>query len=470
MGWLNRTKRILGVFRPTGRIAARYDAAATTAETARYWAHADGLSATASMTPDVRRTLRNRARYEVANNAYAFGIVQTLADYVVGTGPRLQIRLPDSAACNRAEALFEQWAQAVRLADKLKTMRRAYAVDGEAFAMLTTNPRLDSPVKLDIQLIEADRIETPTDLVGVEHIQDGIVFDGYGNPTQYCLLRSHPGDMTGGDDGYTLVPAASMLHWFARLRPGQCRGISELTPALNVFAQLRRYCSAVIAAAETAAEFAMVIYTRTPPGGEAACVEPMDKIALERNMATVMPEGWELGQVKAEQPTTGYAEFVKQKLCEVCRCFGMPFGIAFGNFENYNYSSGRLDNQGFFKKMRNEQSDLSLTVLDRLFSAWRSEAALVEGLLPSALRTTEPIEHEWFFDGVEHVDPVKEAHAQQIRLQSNTTTLAAEYARQGKDWQTELVQRAKEKDLLRQLGLADAVLTPTLSEQEDSDA
>jgi len=34
---------------------------------------------------------RNPARYEVANNAYARGIVLTLANDVVGTGPRLQM-------------------------------------------------------------------------------------------------------------------------------------------------------------------------------------------------------------------------------------------------------------------------------------------------------------------------------------------------------------------------------------------
>ena len=64
-------------------LQGRYDAAQNTAEYARYWQHADGLSAAAAMTPDVRRTLRNRARYEVANNSYAFGIVETLADYRV---------------------------------------------------------------------------------------------------------------------------------------------------------------------------------------------------------------------------------------------------------------------------------------------------------------------------------------------------------------------------------------------------
>ncbi len=56
-------------------LRARYDAATTTDENRRHWANADGLSANAANSADVRRTLRNRSRYEVANNSYAKGIV-----------------------------------------------------------------------------------------------------------------------------------------------------------------------------------------------------------------------------------------------------------------------------------------------------------------------------------------------------------------------------------------------------------
>jgi capsid protein len=61
--------------------------------------------------------------------------------------------------------------------------------------------------------------------------------------------------------------------------------------------------------------------------------------------------------------------------------------------------------------------------------------------------------HVWFWDGVEHVDPAKEASAQATRLANHTTTLAHEFARQGRDWEDELRQRAKELALMRELGL-----------------
>jgi hypothetical protein len=45
---------------------AKYDAAQTTRENLRHWAMADGLSADAAASSEVRKTLRQRARYEVA--------------------------------------------------------------------------------------------------------------------------------------------------------------------------------------------------------------------------------------------------------------------------------------------------------------------------------------------------------------------------------------------------------------------
>jgi capsid protein len=77
------------------RIEARYDAAQTTIENRRHWSFADNLSARAAHTPSILRTLRNRSRYEVANNSYARGLVDTIAEYVVGTGPRLQLLTED---------------------------------------------------------------------------------------------------------------------------------------------------------------------------------------------------------------------------------------------------------------------------------------------------------------------------------------------------------------------------------------
>ena len=50
-------------------VRAKYDTAVTNDENRRHWANADALSPNAALNAEVRRTIRNRARYEVANNS-----------------------------------------------------------------------------------------------------------------------------------------------------------------------------------------------------------------------------------------------------------------------------------------------------------------------------------------------------------------------------------------------------------------
>jgi len=198
------------------------------------------------------------------------------------------------------------------------------------------------------------------------------------NPAFYHVLTSHPG--SGAGDvvrDFDRVPAASMIHWFRADRPVQSRGLPDILPALPLFAQLRRYTLAVIAAAESAANVAIFMKTSTPAGGEAAEVEPMTEMEFTPNMAVFGPEGWEPMQIKAEQPSTTYAEFKRELLNEIARCLNMPFNIAACNSSGYNYSSGRLDHQTYYKSIRVEQDHCEDVVLDRILYAWLAEAVKV---------------------------------------------------------------------------------------------
>lgn len=460
------------VIRPAGRILrARFDAAQTTADNQRHWSNADSLSADGAANVEVRRTLRNRSRYEVANNSYAKGIVTTLANDVVGTGPRLQMLTDDDNGNGIIETEFMNWASQIRLAQKLRTMRMARASDGEAFGILSINRNLNSPVKLDLRLIEADQVTTPWSKNYILNNQvDGIEFDAFGNPASYFVLKNHPGSVSlVFEQDYNTVDAGSMVHWFRAERPGQSRGIPEITPALPLFAQLRRYTLAVIAAAETAADFAAVLYTDSPANGEAANLEPMDVVQLEKRMATTLPDGWKLGQIEAHQPTTTYGEFKNQILNEIARCLNMPFNIAACNSSGYNYASGRLDHQTYYKSIRVDQADMAMVVLDRILQAWLDEAILISDYLPLNWRTIRRFPHQWFWDGTEHVDPAKEAKAQEMRLSNHTTTLADEYAKQGKDWEVELYQRAREKKLMNELGILPEKITTSITETNEDE-
>ena len=447
-------ERIRSIFSPlkpktiVRQVKARFDAAQTSRENARHWSAADGLSADQAASPEVRRILRERSRYEIANNSYARGLVQMLANDTIGTGPRLQMLGEDEAFNDAAEASFAKWSEAVMLPQKLWTMRMARCADGESFAILATNPRVRHPVKLGLSVIEADRVSGEPRLLRDGGDVDGIELDAWGNPESYRVLKRHPGDATAsvGEEA-VVIPAEHMLHIFRRDRPEQHRGVPELAPALGLFAQLRRYNQAVLSAAEAAADFSAVLYTDSPPDGESEDIEALDTIPLERNMMLTVPAGWKLGQLDAKQPTSTHAEFEKAILSEVARCVCCTYGTVAGDFSGFNYASGRLDSQVYHKSVLVDRSRWETEVLNRIFDAWFREWLLTEGIAEAEDA------HMWFWDGFPHVDPVKEATAQAQRLANGTTTLAAECAKEGRDYMAVLRQRGKELRMMRELGI-----------------
>ena len=455
-GWPYRNARPASVPRPRV-IRGRYDAAQTINENRRHWANADELSAREANSSEVRRKLRSRARYECSeNNSYAWGIVQTLANDTIGTGPRLQLTGPDLDNNKAIERAFGEWSDEIGLAEKLRTMRQARAVDGEAFALFTTNPNLSSPVQLDLLTIEADQVATPFLNPLDTRAIDGLVLDRYGNPEAYHILDEHPGDSFSwaADFGdYHTEPARFVLHWYRKIRAGQFRGVPDVTPALPLFAQLRRYTLAVLAAAETAADFAAVLYSELSPDSEdLADGEPFETLEIERRMMTTLPAGWKMGQFKAEQPTTTYEMFKRELLNEIARCLNMPYNVAAGNSSAYNYASGRLDWQTYFKALEVDQHHLRVVALDRILAAWLVEAKAVTRLVPGEA-TLSAWPHEWIWPGIEHVDPQKEANAQAIRLANGMTSFDEECARQGVDPDTRAENIAKGLDRWKRLGI-----------------
>lgn len=431
------------IIRRPGLLLGRYDAAQTTADNRKHWASADHLSADAAHQPEVRRVLRSRARYEFANNCYARGMALTLANDVIGTGPRLQITTGDPDLNATVESRYAAWARAVRMAEKLRTARLSRCVDGEAFVLQTTNPRLRTAVKLDLRLVETDQITDPTWSRSARRI-DGVEFDDDGNVDAYLMLTEHPGDLSIRVlADFERVPATAMLHWFRTDRPGQHRGVSEMTPALGLYSQLRRYTQAVLDAAEAAADFALALKTDSPPDGEAEVGEAFDVLELERRLLTTLPMGWDITQIRPEQPSTVYDAFKAEIIKEIARCMCMPYNVAAGDSSQYNYASGRLDYQAYFKAIRADRHQIEIVVLDPAFDWWLAEALRIPGYLPAAARTQAEWPRQWFWPGWEHVDPSREANAQQTRLACGATSFPREFAREGLDWEAEMKAQAK---------------------------
>lgn len=420
-------------------ISARFDAAQTTENNRRHWANADSLSADAVADPATRRILRERARYEVANNSYAKGIVLTKVNFCVSTGPILQVLTPDERINTAIERQWALWASAVNFSAKLRTLVISRTVDGEGFAILTSNPKVEHPVTLDIALVEADRVTENSPWPTNTRNADGIVFDEYGNKLYYKILNYHPGDTYRDPMSYRIYQAAQVIHTFRQDRPGQRRGIPEITPALPLFAQLRQYTQAVVDAARMAAGWSGWLYTEQAPDDSSNGDDPaFDVVEHERNTWQVAPAGYKAEQLKAEQPTTTHDVFVYTQLGEIARCLNMPVNIAAGNSGRSNMASARLDCQLFYMALDVDRADIELNACEPALRNWLREAALLNGVLPDGIDGEARLPHRWNWPGYPQPEPVREAQAFEILYEAGADTLTNYYARQGRDARTEL--------------------------------
>jgi lambda family phage portal protein len=453
---------------------ATYDGAAdTNAATRRHWENADGLSAKAANSPEVRKKLRERARLEFDNGGNCKGAIETVAHHLVGTGPRLQLTLPDDAPADAAaliERKFRDWCDdpAVNFADKLRVMVESELRDGESFAVFVNNEAVEGPVKFDFRVVETEQIATPDLFQRDANAVDGIEFDASGNPVRYHLLKRHPGDTgwwTGLAD-YDRVPAAQVIHWFRPYRAGQARGIPRITPGLSLLAQIRGYTSSTLAAARLAAVLSGSVETTLSPEDGPTAVEAYDEVPQPDGSFLTMPAGWKMNFHKPEQPTSLHRDFKDTNLTEFGRAIHLPRNKVTGDSSGYNFSSARMDDMDAKGAIRIERNRLGVRVTDRIYKAWLDEALNVRGYFPDEIvATLPPVEAwtwTWQYDAFPAIDPVAEAQADETNLKNGLVTHGELLNARGVDWRDHFAAIAEQRALARELGIED-LLYPWLA-------
>lgn len=457
----------------TGRgLSSRYDAAGTSDENRRHWAQTDSLSAKEANSPTVRQKLRDRSRMESDNDSYYGGMLRTLASDLFGVGPSLQSQLTESHVKNhdelnaRIEKKFAEHIDAIGLVQKLLTSAEAKVKDGETIGLMQAidisgsgmNPgERTIEVPLDVRFIETEQCATPMMAIpkDLSRWVDGIELDDQGKPLAYHILRQHPGDSLPPSAEFERVPAHQVLHWFRKSRHGQYRGVPECTASLPLGAQRRRWSMATLSAAETSANFAVLITSKLPQDfTDDDLPSPWESIELNRNMITTLPAGGDAHQMKAEHPGTEYSPFKHELLKEMGRPVGAPYSIVGMDGSEHNYSSLRWERECYHAAMRVERNGCRWTVLDPFVRAWYALARLIPGYLADDIsELPETLPFGWYWPGFAAIDPVKEAVADTERLSNGTSNLQEILAEYGQDYIVFLNQRAREYKLFQKLGL-----------------
>ena len=418
-------------------VQAKFDVAQTTSQNRKHWANADGLSARASVSAAVRRVVRLRSRYEAENNGWYSGIIQTAANHIAGNGARLQILTANLEGNTRLEKFWRTWAARIDLADIVRMAVSTYWRDGEAFLMRASLPR-NYRFALDLRMIEADQVASPMlgSLLNDPFVDDGIRFDRSTNELSFYIYDNHPGSNTPSStmDG-EWYDANQVLHLFRAERPGQTRGIPRATPALQMLPIMRRQEMATLYTSETAANFGMYMKTNTGAMAPAANASgAFAEMELATNMLTILPEGWDVGQVESKQPGSNYEGFQRQCLMSFSRCTQMPYGLAAGTSKDSNFSSFKGDIKQIWEpEVRTEQNRVENAIYERVWQWFLEDAMYVPGLL-DGMPLTGDIDHNWHHPPLPELDAVDSANAASIRISTGQSSLTEEHARRGQDW------------------------------------
>ena len=471
-----KPKQAAGTMRvETVQVKAGYDLANSGSWNANHWAGADAYDADSANSKAVREKLVTRSRYETQNNGFVSGMTTTHADFLVRSGPTLQVLTAVDGFNTAVETIWAQWAQAIQFRRKLWVMAHAKVQDGEPIAIVRDNPRVRHPVTLDLVICESEQCQTPMLPFGEVGYIDGIKFDQWGNPEWYDVLRQHPGGPWAWEGGNTeRVQADWVCHWFHQRRPGQHRGIPELSATHNLGAAGRRHRESTLAAAEAAANFSVLLKTQTSPDISATAIaSPFSSVPMEKNMMVALPALYDAMQMRAEHPNATYKEFQRQIISEEGRPIAMPHNVAACDSSDHNFASGKLDFTPWYVRLDNDRMDCNDTVLVKLFARFWKLAVLTYGWNANP---DQPPAHRWNWPRHPIADVEAEANANKTKLGTGQTTLTRIYDDAGLDFNEVVVEMASDygvavdemKALLRQAVFGNGNPLPTQGGSSDA--
>jgi lambda family phage portal protein len=441
--------------------------------------------------------IRDRARDADRNNGLARGGVNTILDNVVGTGLRLSAR-PNYLALGKDKQWAVEWAQqmegmfhawwwstACHAGDTLngdqliEQAQRAELMNGDALALPLWLPDRGDGYATKLQMVESDRLSNPENAPDSTRLRAGVATDGVGMPLGYWIRNTHPGDSWQITElslpKWEFVPRRvpginrlRVIHYFNQERSGQSRGKPILTAVLANFKQLDRYIQAEIMAAVVNGMVAGTIETPLDQDGilelfsrdKAAYMKARDESAVRMESGTLVPlfPGDKLTPFMPQRPASSFGAFVENvgRIIAVGG-FDVPYELLFKDFTKTSYSSARASMLEAWRSFNRRRDRLGTGFMDPVYGLFAEEmvnAGKIEA--PGFYENrTAYLRCRWIGPGKGWVDPVREAQAAQIRIDTNLSTLEDECAEQGRDWRETLDQQQTEMLERKARGLPD---------------
>lgn len=479
---------ILGIDGKPYGFDTAHRAASTTARELSSWNPPIG-SADSDLVDELS-TIVSRSRDLVRNHGVASGAIQTIVDNVVGTGLRLSA-IPDYKALGKdkdwadswsrkTEALWRSWSDTTEC-DAAKSLTftglttqvfRSGLINGEALALPLWLPNRGSVFATTIQLVESDRLGSlNSQAINNEKITGGIETDIYGAPLAYWIAKKHPGDLNYGGAQYQRIPTFSkfgrrrVIHVHDKERTGQNRGKPILTCVMPLFKMLDHYEKSELQAAVVNAMIAAFIETPMDSesisemfgGSSEDYLAARNEWQVKLQGGAVIPvfPGDKVAPFTPSRPNSAYSNFVENVQRHIGAGLNLPYELLMKDFSKTNYASVRAALMEAWRFFIGRRCWLATYWAKPVYELWLEEA-INKGLIEaSGFYQNKALwsRCKWIGPGRGWIDPVKEAKASKLRLETGLGTLEDECAAQGLDWEEVLEQRARERAKIKELGL-----------------
>lgn len=342
-----------------------------------------------------------------------------------------------------------------------------------------------------LMLIDPDRLSNPYQMLDQRHMRGGVEIDGLGVPVAYHIRKAEQNDWHSvvqantwerveryDEDGWLRV-----IHDFDRDRVGQHRGIGAFTPVLNHAKMLAKYYGLELQAAALAATFGTYVtspydpalvedaLTGTPDSNDvdAQHLTMYQQIradwAQERpamlngvRIPTLAP-GESIESVSSDHPHGNFSDFAHEMLRTIAAALGLSAEQITQDWSRTNYSSARAALMESWKTLSRRKDEFCTNFASPFYACWLWEA-MDKGELPLPSGAPSFIEAgtafarcDWLGAPRGWIDPVKEPEGSQIKVQVGLSSLKAECAEQGDDYEEVIDQRAIEARMFKDRGL-----------------
>lgn len=463
-----------------------------------------------------------RTRDSVRNDAYSAAGAEIRKDNIVGSmfllnsKPETKLLGLDSVWEEEFQAeveakftlwaeSFNNWPDASRINNFTGLVRLAVGMIGLSGEILATAEWIPDgrPFATAIQMVDPDRLETPTYMFESPRIRGGVEKDARGAPIAYHIRTAHPYDFSAGNAAYQWkrVPVRKrwgrmqVIHIYEQFRPEQSRGVSKMVAALKESRIAKQFRDVVLQNAVVNATYAATIESDMPQEAVYAALGggQTDPLAVAKAMQAfaggylsvigeymdastnlqidgvkipyLMP-GTKLQLRPASQNGALGTEFEQSLLRYIAAALGVSYEQLSKDYSSTNYSSARAAMNETYKAMQASKRATADRFATHVYMLWLEEA-ISKGEITTIGRGApnfwEGLNREaygacdWIGASRGQIDELKETQAAVLRLKYNLSTSEDELARLGKDWRKVYRQIAREKAIQEELGITPAV-------------